>query len=129
MGNICMKPASTPQLCRGRIEKAFTYSGLGLNLGHVITHGVAADVYARSLALPRDIEASTNLISLLIAVMTILLILWGMVMRLVDRIAHHRARTQQPSGLNPAEVECGPTSEVSGLEAITWNTWRFARSV
>ena len=51
MGNSFVKPAPAPLHRRGHVERLFTYSGLLLNLAHVCTSGVAADVYAQGLSL------------------------------------------------------------------------------
>ena len=47
-----------------------------------LTSGVAADLYSQGLSLPWDLEAGLNLMSLLLAALTVLTILWGMMLRM-----------------------------------------------
>ena len=74
MGQVCTKSIVSPRTGRGK--KAFIAFGLLLNLAHVTSSGVAADFYSGSLSLPRDLEAALNAVSLAIAILTVVSILY-----------------------------------------------------
>ena len=90
---------------------AFIAIGLLLNLAHVTSSGVAADFYSGGLSLPGDLEAALNAVSLAIAILTVVSILYT--------VYELCAPEEELPEAEMTEVKCGPDVEVSP-EAGPW---------